>query len=176
MDLLLNTMINFHEFGKLRFFLLIISIWFLFSSCSAESDNEEKSVTYFGYGVDRNSGAKGTLVKVISNNELYIVNDNVGILLGRTPRFMHDYDDLSHLGIPKSVKINGKKYKVTIIGKDAFEGSPLRSIKIPKNIKRIASGAFRGCSRLNKIEVPRSAEVVDGAFAGCAKDLEISYY
>ncbi len=51
--------------------------------------------------------------------------------------------------IPATVKLNGKTYKVTSIGKRAFAGSKkLTSVKIGKNVKKIGKQAFYSCKKL----------------------------
>lgn len=54
--------------------------------------------------------------------------------------------------IPASVKINGVKYKVTSIEKNAFKNcKSLKSVTIGKNVKKIGKKAFYGCSNLETI-------------------------
>ncbi len=54
--------------------------------------------------------------------------------------------------VPTTVKINGKKYKVTSIAKNAFKNNrKLKKITIGKNIKTIGAKAFYGCTNLKKV-------------------------
>lgn len=56
--------------------------------------------------------------------------------------------------IPATVKISGKKYKVTVIAKNAFKNNKeLTKVTIGKNIKSIGKNAFKGCKNLKKIIV-----------------------
>lgn len=56
--------------------------------------------------------------------------------------------------IPASVKISGKKYKVTEIAKNAFKGNKkITKITIGKNVSRIGKNAFKGCSSLKSIVI-----------------------
>lgn len=143
-------------------------------SCNSSSDESEREVIYFGYGRITDSPIRGTLYGMKNTDDWYIVNEDGAIEV--EPYFRHDYNDMSKFKIPKTVKIDGKKYKVTIIGNRAFgDCYKLKSIKIPKSIKKIVEFAFSGCSDLRKVEIPRSTEVSEDAFSGCP-NVEISYY
>lgn len=53
-----------------------------------------------------------------------------------------------------TVKLNGKKCKVTSIGANAFKNNKkVKQITIEKNITKISKGAFKGCKNLKKIVV-----------------------
>ena len=56
--------------------------------------------------------------------------------------------------VPDSVKIKGKKYKVTAIAPYAFKNNKkLKQITIGKNIKKIGKYAFYGCKNLKSIKI-----------------------
>ena len=56
--------------------------------------------------------------------------------------------------IPTTVKVNGKKVKVTSIKANAFKNNKkIKEIVIGKNIKTIGQGAFDGCKNLKKITI-----------------------
>lgn len=58
------------------------------------------------------------------------------------------------LSVPATVKIKGKKYKVTAILKNAAKKNlKLKSLTIGKNVRRIGKNAFYGCRKLKKITV-----------------------
>ena len=58
------------------------------------------------------------------------------------------------LKISNEVKIKGRSYKITSIGKNAFSGYKyLKSVTIGKNVGRINAKAFNKCSKLQKITV-----------------------
>ena len=82
---------------------------------------------------------------------------------------------VTDLNIPSTVKISGKKYKVTAIAAGAFKGNrKLRSAVIGKNIKSIGKDAFRDCKKLKKVLFKTSklkkAAVGKNAFKGIAKN------
>jgi hypothetical protein len=62
------------------------------------------------------------------------------------------------------------------IERNAFIGnSKIEEVVLPENLKRIGAGAFRGCSKLSKINIPPSVtEIIQWAFADTAlKELNI---
>jgi hypothetical protein len=54
--------------------------------------------------------------------------------------------------IPATVKIKGKTLAVTEIGTNAFTGKKIQTVTISKNVKKIASKAFKG-SKATKLIV-----------------------
>ena len=77
--------------------------------------------------------------------------------------------DVKKVNIPKSVVVDGKKYKVTEISSNAFKGcNKLTTVAIPATIESIGKNAFAGCTKLEKIVVKKNVEVIDAkAFKGC---------
>lgn len=58
------------------------------------------------------------------------------------------------VSIPEKIKVNGKTYKVTSIAAKAFKNNKkLKSVVIPKTVKKIGKQAFYGCSKLKKITI-----------------------
>lgn len=58
------------------------------------------------------------------------------------------YKTLKSVVIPEKVELEGKSYKVTSIGMDAFANcSSLESVKIPESVTNIGIDAFCYCSR-----------------------------
>ncbi len=59
---------------------------------------------------------------------------------------------------------------VSQIGRATFSGTPITTIKIPKNLKVINSSVFASCRRLKAVDVPASVtKIGKGAFSGCKK-------
>ena len=86
----------------------------------------------------------------------------------------HKEKNPTSIDIPSKVKIDGKVYKVTNIGWHAFKGcSSLTSIKIPKSVTSIGNEAFGGCSSLKSIKIPKGVTSIGyQAFVGC-KNLDV---
>ena len=56
--------------------------------------------------------------------------------------------------IPDKVKLNGKTYKITSVGKGVFQNcKKLKSVVIGKNVTAIGMKAFSGCKALKKITI-----------------------
>lgn len=78
----------------------------------------------------------------------------------------------SKVTIPATVKIYGKKYKVTVVGANAFKNNKkLKSIVLGKNIVKIEKNAFRNCKKLGlfQIKSTKLKSVGKGAIKNCPK-------
>lgn len=74
------------------------------------------------------NAACGTLrISSVKNRTAYLVK-------GRNKKY---------LVIPPAVSIDGKEYRITTIGQDAFRGSRIRTVVLGKNIRKIKRNAFR---------------------------------
>lgn len=68
--------------------------------------------------------------------------------------------NVSKVVIPATVKINGKKYKVTSIGHQAFyKNTKIKSVVIGKNVTSIGRYAFYGCKKLKTITINTNSVV-----------------
>lgn len=73
--------------------------------------------------------------------------------------------------IPSTV--NG--YKVTKIGRSAFDGqSQMLTVQIPETVLKIDIDAFRGCSGLSSLVIPKGAYVSVDSLAGCSGLVELT--
>ena len=73
--------------------------------------------------------------------------------------------------VPKEVKIGGKKFKVTAIGKNAFKNNKkITGVEMADNVKKIGASAFEGCAKLSKVTVGMGVtEIGASAFKNCKK-------
>ena len=73
--------------------------------------------------------------------------------------------------IPATVEIDGVKYNVTAIEKNAFKKNKnLKKVTIGKNVKTIGKNAFEGCKKMTTISIGKSVERIgEKAFYGCSK-------
>lgn len=63
-----------------------------------------------------------------------------------------DDDATGDVVLDATVTINGKTYKITVIGEGAFQGNEqITSLTVPDGIETIMSNAFDGCSSLLKV-------------------------
>ncbi|MBR4781323.1 MAG: leucine-rich repeat protein [Lachnospiraceae bacterium] len=65
-----------------------------------------------------------------------------------------EYDKITKVTIPSTVKYKGVKYTVVKIGDKAFSGcSKLTTVTIGKKVKTIGKSAFYGCSKLSTVKI-----------------------
>ena len=84
---------------------------------------------------------------------------------------MNSNTKLTSITIPATVKIKGKKYKVTKIADNAFKNNKkLKKVKIGSNITSIGKNAFKGCTNLQKVTLGKNVKKIgNSAFEGCKK-------
>ena len=77
----------------------------------------------------------------------------------------------AELHLPSTVTHQGRSYRVTAIGTNAFMGCPtLRIIHLPEGLRLIGSEAFLGCPDLQEVYIPHSVKNIEiEAFSCCAK-------
>jgi len=97
------------------------------------------------------------------------------ISAGKTVKFKKPVSKTTtRVRIPKTVEINGRKYKVTGIADKAFVGcKKLKSVTIPDSVKQIGKCAFYNCKKLKAIRIYTEKltknTIRKGAFQGINK-------
>lgn len=84
---------------------------------------------------------------------------------------------VSNVKIPDTVKINGYKFQVTAIAKDAFaKNKKIKSVTIGKNVTSIGGNAFLNCSSLKSVQIKgtRIKTIGKNAFQGLNKKATVS--
>lgn len=81
--------------------------------------------------------------------------------------FTPENADAEIMAVPHAMTKDGKLYRVTAVGNDAFAGNEkIIAAVIPTGVTTIGDGAFSGCSALAGLNLPENvATVGDGAFA-----------
>ena len=90
----------------------------------------------------------------------------------RTVSFVKTTSKSKTIKIPSTVKINGKKYKVTTIATSALKGNKkVTKVIIGSNVTKIGKKAFYNCKRLKNITIKskKLKSVGKYAFKGIAK-------
>ena len=109
-------------------------------SATDEPDNEEP-------GSNNTTVKTGT--KVVVSNLKYTVTSAGS---KRTVKFTGVQKKAKKVIVPASVKVSGKKYKVTAIAQNALKGNKkIQKLTIGSNIGKIGKKAFYGCSKLKSI-------------------------
>ena len=73
--------------------------------------------------------------------------------------------------ISEKIKIKGKEYTTTEVGKAYFgKNEYLQSVVIPNTVTKIKKGAFQGCTNLVSVRIPKENCVAEkDAFKGCTE-------
>lgn len=87
----------------------------------------------------------------------------------KTAKFMGTDKTEKSIIVPKTVKIDGKKYKVTAIADNAFKNNTkVTSVTIRSNVTSIGKTAFKGATKLNTIII-KSAKLTKKSIKNCLK-------
>lgn len=96
----------------------------------------------------------GAVYRVMANNELtYVKNTSKAAVVI----------------VPDTVKVGTQTYKVTAIGKKAFNNNKtVTNVKIGKYVISIGQSAFKGCSKLSKVTLGKGVKIIGNyAFYKC---------
>ena len=85
-----------------------------------------------------------------------------------TRAFNIQYNDMEVVRIPDTVYYKGKSYAVRGLDSNVFsECDRIKSVTLPRAIRKISDGAFEKCLRLTSINLENVQEIGDRAFFQC---------
>ena len=120
----------------------------------------------FAHDIEINNGDGVIIYYVWTNNETELAVSYQG-----NSGFSGGYYK-GNVEIPQLVTYEGKTYKVTEIGTDAFSfNSDLTSVTIPNTVKSIGTYAFQYCFGLTSINIPNSVTSLERSSFNSCKSL-----
>ena len=135
------------------------------------SDSKQREFTWQIYGSDHVHSDSRVCIDGIYYN-----------LSGDEAEVTYEYNDYTSdykgfVEIPETVTYEGKIYRVTSIGKDAFRfNSGLTSVVLPESVTRIGSSAFWGCTNLVGIRIPSNVTYIGSNAFGKCPNLQYTTY
>jgi len=117
--------------------------------------------------------------KKVKKGDTYTISDTaykVTSTTKKTVEYKNTNSDSTSVIIPKTVRIKGNTYNVTVVANNAFKNNKrLKSVTIGSNVTKIGKNAFYGCKKLKKITVKSNKikSVGKNAFKGIHKNATI---
>jgi len=123
-----------------------------------------KAMTCGDYEFEVNKDGTATIIRYNGKDEVVEVPQTFVSGKGRTTLAPN-----TDVVIPNYIKIDGSKWVVTSIAKNAYKGNKyIKTVKIGKNVESIGKGAFKGCTKLKKVKMGKNVEKIGkSAFEGC---------
>ncbi len=117
---------------------------------------------------------EGMTVTDSETKEVYTITQAVeeGAKTGGTIEYVKPGNkSIKKIVIPKTILINGVKYKVTSIADKAFKNcKKLTAVSIGNNVKTIGKEAFSGCKKLKTVKLGSNVTTIGAkAFYNCVK-------
>ena len=85
------------------------------------------------------------------------------------------FNNFNHVTIPAQIKVGYQTYKVKGVGSNAISDENIETLTIEDEVEMLGLKAFKGCSNLKKVDMPKSMTYIDiEAFAECYKLKEIN--
>ena len=154
------------------YLLLVLPVTCLLTACG--SDDDEESIVAPSENDD--NGEKSTVTVTLTSSNLtdngyfdgimyYKITSNspLEVSVAKAEK------SAVKVEIPSIVNIDGKDYRCTSIGEEAFrECSGLTSVVIPNSVTSIGNVAFYKCSGLTSVKIPNSVTFIGNfVFLGC---------
>ena len=148
---LLNTEIKYTlEAGK-TYYLYISSSTNISGKtpCTVEIDND------YAYGEPKIITKNNCIYSIIKNANKKGANGEVAVVGLKNK-------SAKTVKVADKVKFDGKTYKVTQVGYNAFNNNKkIRIVKLGKNVKDICTGSFTGCKNLKKLTLAKKIKSID---------------
>ena len=111
-----------------------------------------------------------TLMAVFSQSNFVVRGINYTVISDTSIEVIRD-EYSGDINIPAQIDYLGTVYKVTSIGKSAFEDCVnVKSVILPNTLKTIGFKAFNGCVGLKAIVIPKLVNAIDDyAFSDCTE-------
>ena len=117
---------------------------------------------------DKKTSAKYKITKIVKKS---------GKITGGTVAYIKPNNkNCKKATVPGFIVLNGVKFKVTVIAKNAFKNNKsLKTVIIGANVKKIGSNAFRNCKNLKKITFKSKniTQIGGNAFKGIYKKANV---
>ena len=80
----------------------------------------------------------------------------------------------THIVIPDSISVDGLMNKVSSVSTGAFDGNTdIETVHLPDSLRFLSGNAFRNCTNLRQINIPRNCVITDRVFENCISLEEI---
>lgn len=129
---------------------------------------------FFAFVATTSLFAKGTLIGTLR----YELWDDLTATVCYETTTTANYENLSAVEIPATVKYNGKTYTVTAIGENAFKNAAKLTLATTgDSVRSVATGAFENCAKLTTIVFGQNVKTIrTRALKGCTSLQSVGWY
>ncbi len=134
-----------------------------YAAITPEADPTKEGYTFSGWSeIPERMPAKDVTVTGTFTQDVYEEGGNSYTIDEDGATIVKGEDKEGEVVINATIVINGKTYKVIVIGESAFKGgTKMSAVVIPDAIKIIGASAFEGCSRLKNINIGKGVLAID---------------
>lgn len=134
----------------------------------SQTGTDQDNVT--GNGAEKQTPAVGTVLKDKKTKAQYKVI-KAGAKDGTVAYVKSNNKKATAVTIPSVITVDGVKYRVTSIAKNAFKNNKtIKKVTIGNNVTTIESYAFSGCTKLTSVTIGKNVKTIKAkAFYNCKK-------
>ena len=138
------------------------------SDNGSQTGTDNGNVT--GNGAEKKTPAVGTVLKDEKTKAQYKVI-KAGATDGKVAYVKSTNKKATTVTIPSVITVDGVKYRVTSIAKNAFKNNKtIKKVTIGNNVTTIESYAFSGCTKLSSVTLGKNVKTIKAkAFYNCKK-------